>query len=104
MDTLITYLIIVWFLWLILVSFAVYQKWKKKKELMFYLTYALLGLAFAMLIWIAMSLPGNTSGYASIGGIHGKYLILIKNFPIMLIMTIFLQISVWWFTNRWHRK
>lgn len=105
METIITYLIIAWILWLILVSFAVYQKWKKKKELMFYITYAFLGLVLAALVWIALSLPENAPGnVVTPGGIQAKYLIIIKNFPVMLLMTIFLQISVWWFTHRWHRN
>lgn len=104
METIVTSLIIGWILWLLLVSMAVYQKWKRKKELMFYVTYAFLGLGLAVFVWIAMSLPVNTPGDTTLSvGIQAKYLLIIKNFSVMMVMTIFLQISVWWFTHHRHR-
>ena len=94
----------IWISWIILVSFAVYYKWVKKRNLLFYFTYAFLFVAFAVFgIYVQKlvtdyNIPSTFEDSYTLGVFSA-----IQNILVSGVLTGFLQAGVWWFTRRWHR-
>ncbi len=86
-------LIVIWILWIVLVSIAVYKKWTRNNDKFFYFTYAYLFIGFAGFLF-----------FQEIDTASGRYFLIFQNFGIGFGLTIFLQLSVWWFTRKWHRQ
>ena len=95
----------IWISWIILVSMAVYYKWIKKKNIIFYITYAFLFVAFAVYgIYVQKlvsdyNVPSNFNDFYTLGVFTA-----LQNILASAILTGFLQAAVWWFTRRWHRR
>ena len=95
----------IWISWLILVSLAIYYKWTRKRNLLFYLTYAFLFVAFAVFgIYVqklvnVFEVPSNFEDSYTLGVFSAFQNILVSG-----VLTGFLQAAVWWFTRRWHRR
>lgn len=95
----------IWISWIILVSMAVYYKWIKKKNIIFYITYAFLFVAFAVYgIYVQKlvtdyNVPSNFNDSYTLGVFTA-----LQNILASAILTGFLQAAVWWFTRRWHRR
>lgn len=94
----------IWITWILLVSMAVYYKWVKKRNFIFYFTYAFLFVAFSVYgIYVqklvtAYNLPSSFDDSYTLGIFSALQNILMSG-----ILTGFLQAAVWWFTRRWHR-
>lgn len=95
----------IWITWILLVSMAVYYKWVKKRNFIFYFTYAFLFVAFAVYgIYVqrlvtAYDMPSSFEDSYTLGVFSALQQILMS-----AILTGFLQAAVWWFTRRWHRR
>ncbi|NJY63740.1 hypothetical protein HC174_13405 [Salinimicrobium sp. CDJ15-81-2] len=95
----------IWITWILLVSMAVYYKWVKKRNFIFYFTYAFLFVAFAVYgIYVqrlvtAYDVPSSFEDSYTLGVFSALQQILMS-----AILTGFLQAAVWWFTRRWHRR
>lgn len=95
----------IWITWILLVSMAVYYKWVKKRNFIFYFTYAFLFVAFAVYgiyvqrLVIAYDVPSSFEDSYTLGVFSALQQILMS-----AILTGFLQAAVWWFTRRWHRR
>lgn len=95
----------IWISWVILVALAVYYKWSFKRNLVFYLTYGFLIVAFAVFgIYVqrVVTLFEVPSGFADAYTL-GVFSAL-QNILFSAVLTGFLQAAVWWFTRRWHRS
>ncbi|WP_029036780.1 hypothetical protein [Salinimicrobium xinjiangense] len=94
-----------WISWIILVSIAVYYKWTFKRNLVFYLTYAFLFVAFAVFgIYVqrlvsVYNIPSSFEDSYTLGVFSA-----FQNIVVSGVLTGFLQAAVWWFTRRWHRR
>ena len=95
----------IWISWIILVSMAVYYKWSKKRNFIFYFTYAFLFVAFSVYgiyvqrLVVAYELPSSFEDSYTLAVFSALQQILMS-----AILTGFLQAAVWWFTRRWHRR
>ena len=95
----------IWITWILLVSMAVYYKWIKKRNFIFYFTYAFLFVAFSVYgIYVqrlvtAYDVPSSFEDSYTLGVFSA-----LQNILMSAILTGFLQAAVWWFTRRWHRR
>ena len=102
---LINYQISIWISWIVMACMAVYTKWSRKSNLFFNLTYGFLIIAFAIfgyytqLIITTYDLPSHFSDNYT----HGVFA-AVQNIVISIVLTGLLQVGVWWFTRRWHRR
>lgn len=94
----------IWLTWLVMVAVAVSFKWTTEKNLFFYLIYIFLLVAFGIFGFYIQNMinifdfpTGFEDNYS-----FGVFTALI-NFIVAALLTGFLQVSVWWFTRRWHR-
>lgn len=95
----------VWVSWLIMVIVAVYYKWTTGNNNFFKMIYFLIFFSFGMegiylqrmvnMFDIATSFQDSYS--------YGIFITLINIF-MAAALTAFLQVGVWWFTRRWHRR
>lgn len=94
----------IWITWILLVSMAVYYKWVKKRNFIFYFTYAFLFVAFAV---YGIYVQRLVTAYDAPSGFEDTYTLgvfsALQNILMSGILTGFLQAAVWWFTRRWHR-
>lgn len=99
------YLISLWSCWLFTVALAVYYKWTEKKNLFFVLNYIYLMASLGVFAhyshqWFKnQDHPGQFHGDGTMALIH-----TLKNFLPLLGITVYLQLSVWWFGKKWHRR
>lgn len=104
-NQLISYQISIWLTWVITVAMAVYYKWTEKNNLMFYVTYTFLILAF-ILFGVYSQMMVNTFNLPST--FEDNYTLgvfaAIQNIIVSALLTGFLHAGVWWFTRRWHRR
>ena len=95
----------IWLTWIPLVAMAVYYKWVKKRNFIFYFTYAFLFVAFSVYgvyvqrLVIAYDLPSRFENSYTLA-IFSAF----QNIIMAGVLTGFLQAAVWWFTRRWHRR
>ncbi|MDT0643924.1 hypothetical protein RM553_13885 [Zunongwangia sp. F363] len=95
-----------WGVWIIMVSFAVYWKWTRQENILFYITYGYLLLAVVVLLLLVQDTPVGVEDNIGPAGeypLMNNFLVL-QHFLGMAFLTAFLQICVWWFTRRWHRR
>ncbi|MDT0676645.1 hypothetical protein [Autumnicola musiva] len=98
-------LLSIWITWIIIICFAVYWKWSRQHNSLFYLTYGYLLLIFGALMFMVQQVSGGTSHtYFAVGGYPDLIFLVIEHFLGTVALTGFLQILVWWFTRRWHRR
>lgn len=102
MANLTSYFLILWILWVFWVSFAVYYKWTRQKNGIFYSLYIALILTFGVMGFIIEDSPENVFPHPTI--LSGPTSLILQHFLISILLTVFLQLCVWWFTRRWHRK
>lgn len=94
----------IWLSWIIFVAMAVYYKWVKNRNFLFYFTYAFLFVAFVVYgiyvqrLVIAYDIPSAFEDSYTLGVFSAFQNILMSG-----ILTGFLQAAVWWFTRR-HRR
>ena len=99
------YQISIWVSWLVLVSASVYFKWTKHRNFFFFFTYAFLVVAFGFLGYLSQELvtdyelPNKFRDQYSFGILNAMQHIISS-----VVLTVFLQAAVWWFTRRWHRR
>jgi len=99
------YLISVWGSWAFTVSMAVYYKWTEKKNLFFILNYIFLGLALWVFANYTYELFKNQIHPGQYYGDGAMTLIrTLKNALPLVGITIYLQLSVWWFGKKGHRR
>ena len=99
------YLVCLWGCWIFTVSIAVYHKWTEKKNLFFVLNYIYLFGAIGVFAhysyqWFKnqdISGQFHSDGTMALG--H-----TLKNLLPLLGITAYLQLSVWWFAKKWHRR
>lgn len=99
------YRISIWVSWIVIVGIAIYYKWTQKKDAFFKFTYIYLLVAFAFYGYYAQSLVNNfdlATRYEDNYSL-GVFTAL-ENLFAPVLLTIFLQACVWWFTRRLHRK
>ncbi len=94
-----------WISWVIVVSIAVYYKWTRKNNLFFLLVYIFIGLGFTL---FGHYVDQISTTYKITTSLDEDFpvgiFVAVQNIVTALILTAFLQISVWWFTRRWHRR
>lgn len=104
-DRILNFQIAIWITWILITVLAIYYKWTRKKDLIFYLTYAYILAAFTILAFLIVrfyslyDLKGQVTDPLSFGIIS-----VLPNIFTAAVLTGLLQIAVWWFTRRWHRK
>ncbi|MDT0689017.1 hypothetical protein RM549_04425 [Salegentibacter sp. F188] len=101
------YLVSIWISWLVFVGISVFWKWTREENIFFYFTYGFLLLAWAVLgVYVQdVNYSGsNASGGMAVGNYPVMTMMVLQHFVASVVLTIFLQISSWWFTRRWHRR
>ncbi len=104
-NRLINFQISIWIVWVMLLLGAIYNKWVKKGNFLFYFTYGFLVLAFAIFGFYTQVVVNNFSLSSPFRDeySHGLF-IAAQNIITAGALTAFLQTAVWWFTRRWHRR
>ena len=104
-QSLINYQVSIWVSWLVLVFLSIHEKWTKKRNWFFYLTYGFIIVAFSIFGYYTQEIINNfdlpsrfEDNYT-----HGVFTAII-NIITSGILTVLLQVGVWWFTRRWHRR
>lgn len=99
------YQLSIWISWIIFASVAVYYKWITEKNLFFSITYGFLVIGFGI-FGIYFQKMVNSFNLASTFEDHYTWgiLAILQNLVVAVVLTVFLQISVWWFTRRFHRR
>ena len=104
-NEILNYQVSIWISWVVLVSVAVYYKWTEKKNTFFNFAYGFVIVGFTIYGYLyqsyvsAYDLPSSFSDNYTLG-----VLMAIQNIVVSVILTGFLQVAVWWFTRRWHRR
>lgn len=99
------YLASIWVLWVVMISIAVHHKWTSAKNFLFYIIYGINLLGFLIYGYYAQrmvsdfSISSTFEDSYSLGVFVGLHQFLIAG-----VLTGLLQVGVWWFTRRWHRK
>lgn len=99
------YLLCLWGSWIFTVSLAVYHKWTERRDLFFVLNYLyLLGslgvFGHYSLLWFqnqGLQPQGRRDVSAALGHTFQNLLPLVG-------ITAYLQLAVWWFVRKWHRR
>ena len=95
----------IWLTWLALAAMAVYYKWIKQRNFIFYFTYAFLFVAFSV---YGIYVQRLVTAYNIPSGFEDSYTLAVfsafQNIIMAGVLTGFLQAGVWWFTRRWHRR
>ena len=104
-NEILNYQISVWISWVVLAVVAVFYKWTEKRNSFFSFTYAFIIVAFAVYGFLYQSF---ITGYDLPTQFNDTYTLgvfaAIQNIAVSVILTGFLQVAVWWFTRRWHRR
>ncbi|HET8753516.1 MAG TPA: hypothetical protein VFM59_04075 [Salinimicrobium sp.] len=99
------YQLSIWICWLIFAGVAVFYKWKRHNNLFFLITYVFLIIGFGIfgLYYQKMiemfDIPSMFKDTYILG-----LLVILQNLITSVVLTIFLQVCVWWFTRSWHRR
>ncbi len=95
----------IWLTWLVMIAAAVSFKWITENNFFFYLIYIFLLVAFGILGYFIQEMINIFEIQTGFGDdySYGMFTALI-NFLVAAVLTGFLQVSVWWFTRRWHRN
>tara|TARA_R100000789_G_C2945986_1_gene133577 strand:- start:127 stop:501 length:375 start_codon:yes stop_codon:yes gene_type:complete len=91
----INYQISIWISWILMIAIATVYKWRSKKNMFFYWIYAVLVIGFAIL---GFYLEDQNVNYRMAN------FVAIKNFLMAMGFTLFIQVSIWWFSRKWHRE
>lgn len=95
----------IWLSWIVMAIISVVYKWSKKNNSFFYFTYGFMVVAFGLLgfytqrIITIYSIPSNFEDNYTLGIFTALQHLFVGG-----ILTGFLQVGVWWFTRRWHRR
>lgn len=99
------YQISLWITWIVLVSVAVFHRWTRQQNFFFQFTYAFVIVGFGIYgylgqsLQLAYELPNRFTDSYTFG-----VLTALQGIVTAVVLTIFLQAGVWWFTRRWHRR
>ncbi|WP_424493424.1 hypothetical protein [Salinimicrobium sp. GXAS 041] len=104
-NRLLHFQISIWIVWVIYILAAIYYKWVKKGNFLFYFTYGFLLIAFGLFGFYTQVVVNdfNLSSPFRDQYSHGIFT-AVQNIVISGALTAFLQAAVWWFTRKWHRK
>ena len=95
------YLISIWIIWLLFAGLAVYDKWTRRRNLLFYLTYLQLALGF---IGMGYLISRMQSVYEQVARANDPFVTaLFASLPNLFVgaaLTGLLQAAVWWFTRK----
>lgn len=99
------YRISIWICWVVFAAVAVSYKWTKKNNFFFIATYAFIIAALVpygfyynkLLRALDITTSFNDSYTAGV-------LVALQDGVVLVALTVFLQVSVWWFTQRQHRE
>ena len=104
-TSIVSYQLSIWIVWGILVIYSIYHKWTTGKNLFFLVTYFFLVVTcgvfgyFIQEMVTKFSLSSTFQDNYSLGVFTA-----LQHFAIAAVLTGFLQVAVWWFTRRWHRR
>lgn len=94
-----------WVSWVLLVAISVYYKWTTEKNLFFMFTYVFIGLGFVLYgVYTHQVITEYNIETRFDDPSTFTFLIVFQNIVIATILTGFLQLAVWWFTRRLHRR
>ncbi|MDT7827569.1 hypothetical protein RQM65_02680 [Pricia sp. S334] len=99
------FLIGLWSCWLITATIAVYYKWTEKRNFFFWFNYAYLTVAFLIFahyndqLFRHIDLSERPYGKNMLNAIR-----TLRNALPIFVATVYLQVAVRWFENKWHRK
>ncbi len=103
-DELNNYRLSIWISWIVFAVVSVYYKWTRKENFFFNSTYIFLLVAFTFFGYYTQQLV-NTFEIST--PFNDKYSLgvftAIQNLFASAVLTIFLQLAVWWFTRKFHR-
>lgn len=103
-DELNNYRLSIWISWIVFAVVSVYYKWTRKENFFFNSTYIFLLVAFTFFGYYTQQLV-NTFEIST--PFKDKYSLgvftAIQNLFASAVLTIFLQLAVWWFTRKFHR-
>lgn len=99
------YQLSIWISWIVMAIVSVYYKWNTKNNFFFYFTYIFL-LVSSVLLGYYFQMMVNYFNVATPFRDNYTFGVLkaLQNFVVAAVITAFLQVSVWWFTRRWHRQ
>lgn len=95
----------IWISWVFMVSMAIYYKWVQQSNFFFVITYIFVIAAFGFFGFLLDDVI-NKYGIGSRLGDQYPVAIytFIRNVVASIAFTVFLQLAVFWFTRKWHRK
>ncbi|MGM1056561.1 MAG: hypothetical protein ACQEWG_11800 [Bacteroidota bacterium] len=103
-DQIYNFRLSIWISWIVFAVVSVYYKWTREENLFFNITYIFLLIAFSFFGYSIQNmsnifdLPTRFDDNYSLGVFTA-----IQNFFAPAVLTIFLQLAVWWFTRKFHR-
>lgn len=103
-DQIYNFRLSIWISWLVFAVVSVYYKWTREENLFFNITYIFLLIAFSFFGYSIQNmvnifdLPTRFDDNYSLGVFTA-----IQNLFAPAVLTIFLQLAVWWFTRKFHR-
>jgi len=99
------YRISIWLCWVVFAAIAVSYKWTKKNNFFFTATYAFIIAALIPYGYYYNKLLGTLDVTTSFKDSHtAGVLVAVQNGVVLIALTVFLQVCVWWFTQRQHRE
>jgi len=103
--TLAGYRLRVWLSWVIMIIVAIYYKWTTESNLFFKMIYFIMVLVFGV---EGIYIQRLINRFDVVTNFQDPYtygiLMSIINIIMVAAITAFLQLGVWWFTRKWHRK
>ena len=104
-DALTSFQLSIWICWVFFAAVAVYYKWTRKGNFVFYLTYLFLFVALALFGFFMQKVMVDYHVKPTFGDVYSRgTLTAILNLGFSVALTAFLQAAVWWFRRRWHRR
>lgn len=103
-DQIYNFRLSIWISWIVFAVVSVYYKWTREENLFFNSTYIFLLIAFSFFGYSIQNmtnifdLPTRFDDNYSLGVFTA-----IQNLLAPAVLTIFLQLAVWWFTRKFHR-
>lgn len=95
----------VWITWSVLVAIAIFYKWTRGSNFFFFFSYGFILIGFGIIGYLSQSiintfnLPSHFEDSYTLG-----VLIAFQKIVSAIILTVFLQAAVWWFTRKWYRR